>query len=169
METAAGIVKRKFVLEGLDCANCAMKIENGVQNIDGVSACSVNFVNKTLTMEMVMDRSEEILEQTKKKIRALEPDVKVLEQGAAGIKRAHNHGHSRGHDHDHADDRGAEAAEDGHGHSHDHGAQSLKIMVARLAAGFVIGAAALSLSLGQELKLILFLASYLVGISSTRR
>ncbi|CAM4499835.1 MULTISPECIES: heavy metal translocating P-type ATPase [Paenibacillus] len=162
METAAGIVKRKFVLEGLDCANCAMKIENGVQNIDGVSACSVNFVNKTLTMEMVMDRSEEILEQTKKKIRALEPDVKVLEQGAAGIKRAHNHGHSRGHDHDHADDRGAEAAEDGHGHSHDHGAQSLKIMVARLAAGFVIGAAALSLSLGQELKLILFLASYLV-------
>lgn len=67
METAAGIVKRKFVLEGLDCANCAMKIENGVQNIDGVSACSVNFVNKTLTMEMVMDRSEEILEQTKKK------------------------------------------------------------------------------------------------------
>lgn len=160
METAAGIVKRKFVLEGLDCANCAMKIENGVQNIDGVSACSVNFVNKTLTMEMAVDRSEEILEQTKKKIRTLEPDVKVMEHGAAGVKRTHNHDHSHGHDH--ANDHGAEAAEDGHGHSHDHGAQSLKIMVARLAAGFVIGAAAFTVPLGRELELILFLVSYLI-------
>lgn len=164
METAAGIVKRKFVLEGLDCANCAMKIENGVQNIDGVSACSVNFVNKTLTVEMAVNRSEEILEQAKKKIRALEPDVKVLEHGAAGVKRAHNHDHGHGHDHanDHANDHGTEAAEDEHGHSHDHGAQSLKIMVARLAAGFVIGAAAFALPLGRELELILFLASYLI-------
>lgn len=24
-------VKRELILEGLDCANCAMKIENGVQ------------------------------------------------------------------------------------------------------------------------------------------
>ncbi|GJM71854.1 hypothetical protein HMSSN036_40700 [Paenibacillus macerans] len=48
METAAGIVKRKFVLEGLDCANCAMKIETGVQNIDGVSACSVNFCEQNV-------------------------------------------------------------------------------------------------------------------------
>ncbi len=160
METTAGIVKRKFVLEGLDCANCAMKIENGVQNIDGVSACSVNFVNKTLTMEMAVNRSEEILEQAKKKIRTLEPDVKVLEHGTAGVKRAHNHDH--GHGHDHAKDHGAEAAEDGHGHSHDHGAQSLKMMVARLAAGLVIGAAAFALPLGRELELILFLASYLV-------
>ncbi|MGZ7440245.1 heavy metal translocating P-type ATPase [Paenibacillus sp. TH7-28] len=164
METTAGIVRRKFVLEGLDCANCAMKIENGVQNIDGVSACSVNFVNKTLTMEMAVNRSEEILEQAKKKIRALEPDVKVLEHGAAGVKRAHNHDHGHGHDHanDHANDHGTEAAEDGHGHSHDHGAQSLKMMVARLAAGLVIGAAAFMLPLGRELELILFLASYLV-------
>ncbi|RRJ64993.1 cadmium-translocating P-type ATPase [Paenibacillus oralis] len=158
METTAGIVKRKFVLEGLDCANCAMKIESGVQNIDGVSACSVNFVNKTLTMEMAVDRSEEILEQAKKKIRTLEPDVKVLEHGAAGVKRAHNHDHA----HDHAHDHGAEAAEDGHGHSHDHGAQSLKIMVARLIAGLAAGVVALTVPLGRELELILYLASYLI-------
>lgn len=67
METGTSAVKRKLVLEGLDCANCAMKIENGVQKIDGVSACSVNFANKTLTMELVSDRSDDILEQTKKK------------------------------------------------------------------------------------------------------
>ncbi|MCH1638871.1 heavy metal translocating P-type ATPase [Paenibacillus barengoltzii] len=168
MEAVASTVKRKFVLEGLDCANCALKIENGVQKIDGVSACSVNFVNKTLTMEVAMDRSEEILEQAKKKIRTLEPDVKVLEHGAAGLQAAspkgksakQHHGHNHSHDHVHA--HGAEAADDGHGHSHDHGAQNIKIMVARLIAGLAIGAAAFALSLSQELELILFLAAYLI-------
>lgn len=174
METAAGTAKRKFLLEGLDCANCAMKIENGVKKIDGVSACSVNFVNKTLTMEMAMERSEEIVDLARKKIRALEPDVKVLEQGApanGGRNRksaepgqvhdhAHHHGHAHDHDHDHK--HGDEASVDGHGHSHDHGAQGVKTMVLRLAAGLVIGAAALGLSPGRELELLLYLVSYLV-------
>ncbi|GIO86964.1 cadmium transporter [Paenibacillus faecis] len=177
METAAGTAKRKFLLEGLDCANCAMKIENGVKKIDGVSACSVNFVNKTLTMEMAMERSEEIVDLARKKIRALEPDVKVLEQGAPGTPasggrnwksaepgqvhdHAHHHGHA--HDHDHAHEHGDGASVDGHGHSHDHGAQGVKTMVLRLAAGLVIGAAALGLSLGRELQLLLYLVSYLV-------
>lgn len=168
MGTGTSAVKQKLVLEGLDCANCAMKIENGVQKIDGVSACSVNFANKTLTMEVAANRSDDILEQTKKKIRTLEPGIKVLEYGAAGLQAGspkrgsskHNHVHS--HDHNHSHDHGAEAADDEHGHSHDHGAQSVKIMVARLIAGLVIGAAAFALSLSRELELILFIASYLI-------
>lgn len=179
METAAGTAKRKFLLEGLDCANCAMKIENGVKKIDGVSACSVNFVNKTLTMEMALERSEEIVDLTRKKIRTLEPDVKVLEQGAPGTPasggrnrksaepgqihdHAHHHGHDHDHDHDHAHEHGDGASADGHGHSHDHGAQGVKTMVLRLAAGLVIGAAALGLSPGRELELLLYLVSYLI-------
>lgn len=139
METSIPAVKRKLVLEGLDCANCALKIENGVQKIEGVSACSVNFANKTLTIEIASDRTDDILEQTKKKIRKLEPGIEVLESGET------------------------EAADDhGHGHSHEHGAQSIKIMVARLIAGVAIGAAAYALSLSRELELILFIASYLI-------
>ncbi|WP_334077445.1 heavy metal translocating P-type ATPase [Paenibacillus sanfengchensis] len=178
METGAGTAKRKFLLEGLDCANCAMKIENGIQKIDGVSSCSVNFVNKTLTMEMAMERSEEIMDLARKKIRTLEPDVRVVEQGTAGAQAgsrqgrsakpggAHNHGHDHTHDHDyahdHAHEHGTEAADDGHGHSHDHGAQSIRTMAVRLVAGLVIGAAALGLSLGWELELLLYLAVYLI-------
>ncbi|WP_068785698.1 heavy metal translocating P-type ATPase [Paenibacillus phocaensis] len=172
MEAGISAVKRKLVLEGLDCANCALKIENGVRKIDGVSACSVNFANKTLTMEISSDRSDDILEQTKKKIRTLEPGIKVLEYGAAGRQaerqqggtsqphHAHHHDHNHNHDHNH--DHSAEASEEGHGHSHDHGAQSIKIMVARLIAGLAIGVAAYTLSLSRELELILFLAAYLI-------
>ncbi|WP_068618033.1 heavy metal translocating P-type ATPase [Paenibacillus tuaregi] len=158
MKTGTSVVKRKLVLEGLDCANCAMKIENGVQKIEGVSACTVNFANQTLTMEMTSDRSDDILEQTKKKIRTLEPGIKVLEYGAAGNHKGGSSKHNHANDYDH----GAETADDGHGHSHDHGAQSVKVMTARLIAGLAIGAAAFSLSLSRELELFLFIASYLI-------
>ncbi|WP_110932821.1 heavy metal translocating P-type ATPase [Paenibacillus bouchesdurhonensis] len=164
METGNSAIKRKLVLEGLDCANCALKIENGVQKIDGVSACSVNFANKTLTMEIAPDRSDDILEQTKKKIRTLEPGIKVLEYGAAGSQkgRVSKHNHAPNQDHNHSHHHGDEAAEDEHGHTHDHGAQSIKIMVVRLIAGLAIGAAAFALPLSRELELILFIASYLI-------
>ena len=33
-------MKKTFKLEGLDCANCAAKIENAVKKIDGVSSAS---------------------------------------------------------------------------------------------------------------------------------
>lgn len=33
---------KSYRLEGLDCANCAMKIEKGVQQIDGVKEATVN-------------------------------------------------------------------------------------------------------------------------------
>lgn len=158
MGTGTSAVKRKLVLEGLDCANCAMKIENGVQKIDGVSACSVNFANQTLTMELASDRSDDILEQTKKKIRTLEPGIKVLEYGAAGSHKAGASKHNHAHSHDH----GVEAEDEGHGHSHDHGAQSIKIRVARLITGLAIGVLAFALSLSRELELILFIASYLI-------
>ncbi|MDU2240688.1 MAG: heavy metal translocating P-type ATPase [Paenibacillus sp.] len=155
METGSPAVKRKLVLEGLDCANCALKIENGVQKIDGVSACSVNFAKQTLTLEMSSDRTDDILELTKKKIRTLEPGIKVLDYGAASKP---NHAHHPDHSHDHS----TKAAEEGHGHTHDHAAQSIKVMVVRLIAGLVIGAAAFALSLSEKLELILFLAAYLI-------
>ncbi len=48
--------RHEWILEGLDCANCALKIENGVSKIEGVLDCSVNFVTKTLTMTASSDQ-----------------------------------------------------------------------------------------------------------------
>ena len=44
------------MLEGLDCANCAMKIEKGVGNIEGVNSCSVNFATKTMILETAQNK-----------------------------------------------------------------------------------------------------------------
>jgi len=39
-------IKKELILEGLNCANCAQKIETKVREIEGVKNASVNFVSK---------------------------------------------------------------------------------------------------------------------------
>ena len=70
---------KSYRLEGLDCANCAMKIEKGVQQIDGVKEATVNFTSGKLTIDVEEDRLAAIEQETKKVVRELEPDVKVTE------------------------------------------------------------------------------------------
>ena len=49
------------MLEGLDCANCAMKIEKGVGSIEGVNSCSVNFATKTMILETAQKKKTKLL------------------------------------------------------------------------------------------------------------
>ncbi|WP_154649072.1 heavy metal translocating P-type ATPase, partial [Enterococcus faecium] len=63
----------------LDCANCAMKIEKGVQKINGVKEATVNFTSGKLTIDAEEDHLATIEQETKKVVKELEPDVKVTE------------------------------------------------------------------------------------------
>ncbi|MEI4831938.1 heavy metal translocating P-type ATPase [Bacillus sp. FJAT-53711] len=74
------LVKRKLVLEGLDCANCAMKIEKGVGELEGVSSCSVNFVTKTMTVETAKQKEEHVVMEAKQIVNKLEPHIRVKEE-----------------------------------------------------------------------------------------
>ncbi|MDS1030498.1 heavy metal translocating P-type ATPase [Bacillota bacterium LX-D] len=72
---------KELILDGLDCANCAAKIESKVNEIDGVNQASMNFINKTLTIEIGnKDRFDEILNETKKIVNRLEPKVNIKEK-----------------------------------------------------------------------------------------
>ena len=42
----------KLVLNGLDCANCANKIEVRVNKINGIKEATMNFSTSTLTIEI---------------------------------------------------------------------------------------------------------------------
>ncbi|TNW87881.1 heavy metal translocating P-type ATPase [Enterococcus faecium] len=70
---------KSYRLEGLDCANCAMKIEKGVQKINGVKEATVNFTSGKLTIDAEEDHLAAIEQETKKVVKELEPDVKVTE------------------------------------------------------------------------------------------
>ena len=59
------MLKKEVILEGLDCANCAAKIEDEVNKLNGVKAY-MNFMNKTLTLEIESEQEyKNILQQVK--------------------------------------------------------------------------------------------------------
>ena len=46
-------MKKTFVLEDLDCANCAAKIENAVKELEHVISASVSFMTQKLVVAAV--------------------------------------------------------------------------------------------------------------------
>jgi Cd2+/Zn2+-exporting ATPase len=144
--------KREYILEGLDCANCAAKIEKKVSEINGVASASVNFVTKKLTLEAV-DSSDmnELIEKVKDTVKKVEPEVKVLPISPAGNKATGRHDHSHDHDQDHS-----------HDHDHSHGGEDNKKELIKLIAGGLIFAAAVIFKFQPVIEFTLFFISYIL-------
>lgn len=68
-------MKKKFILEGLDCANCAAKIERDIANLDGVDCASVNLMTTKLVIEGDEDKMSDIAKLAEKIVNKYEPDV----------------------------------------------------------------------------------------------
>ncbi|MDS0525022.1 heavy metal translocating P-type ATPase [Clostridium sp. SHJSY1] len=81
-------IKKEFIIEGLDCANCAAKIEEKVGKIEGISSANVNFMTKTLTIEIEeLNRESELITETTDIVKKIEPDVKILEKSSNKLLR----------------------------------------------------------------------------------
>ena len=83
--------KLQLTLEGLNCANCARKIEEKVSRMEGVKESNLNFTTTTLNVELEKKVKEEhVINEIKKIVEALEPHVKVEKKiyGKATIKKA---------------------------------------------------------------------------------
>lgn len=72
-------MKKKFKVEGIDCPNCAAKIEKLVGNIEGVTSSKINFMAEKLTVEAEDSKADVLLEEVKKVVRTVEPDANVEE------------------------------------------------------------------------------------------
>lgn len=67
---------KKYYIEGLDCANCAEKIEKAVSSIQGVNDVQVNF----MTQQLIIDVSQEkVMEKVIACIKTIEPNMKLYE------------------------------------------------------------------------------------------
>ena len=71
-------MKKIFMLEDLDCAACAAKMEDAVRKIDGVLFASVNFITQKMTLEAEDGVFDDVLKKAVKVIRKVEPDCKVI-------------------------------------------------------------------------------------------
>lgn len=101
--------KLKLSLNGLDCANCAGKIEKAVSEFKEVSEASLNFSFKLLIIKYDGNVDEEyIIDKITKVVKDLEPEVDVEKYSLSSNKnvRANNKsvctdGSCDGHAHDH--------------------------------------------------------------------
>lgn len=139
------LIKREFLLSGLDCANCAMKIEKGVSTIEGVNSCSVNFATQTIRLEIEEQEEEKIISTARSAVNTIESHVNMVEKGRSV---APNHTHSHQHEHK--------------GHSHDHGRYEMKRMVTRLIASVIIASLGYFLPLESFMEFGVFLVAYLI-------
>lgn len=72
-------MRKNYILEDLDCANCAAKIEEGVRKIEGVIECSVSFVTEKIIVEIEDGKEREVEKEIKKVVKKIEPDTTLKE------------------------------------------------------------------------------------------
>lgn len=72
-------MKNKFKVKGIDCANCAAKLEREIQKIDGIENVTLSFMTEKLVFECKEEEKEKIIEKVKKVIKKEEPDAKIEE------------------------------------------------------------------------------------------
>ncbi len=72
------MVKKELLLEGLDCANCALKIENKVKDIPGVKNAQLDFISQKLTLEIHDENKiDTIIDKTTKIAKSIESNISV--------------------------------------------------------------------------------------------
>lgn len=77
METT--VRNRKYLLNGLDCANCAMKIETKIQKLSYVKQATVNFSTSTMKVQLLPEAPETVDNEFSKIITQMEPEVEVVD------------------------------------------------------------------------------------------
>ncbi len=71
-------MKKTFIIEDLECAHCAAKMEQAVRNIEGVIDASVNFVKSIITVEAPEEIFDKVMKQAAKECRKIEPDAEIV-------------------------------------------------------------------------------------------
>ena len=72
-------MEKKYILQDLDCANCAAKMQEGVKNIEGVTECSVSFVTEKMIVEIEEGKEKEVEKEIKKIVKKIEPNTSLRE------------------------------------------------------------------------------------------
>ena len=68
---------RTYKLIDLDCANCARKMEDAINRIDGVEKAAVSFMTQKLTITADDEKFDEIMKKAAKECKKIEPDCTI--------------------------------------------------------------------------------------------
>lgn len=68
-------MKLNYSITGIDCPNCAAKLERKIQKIDGVSLAALNFMTSKLLVEGDDDKKDAIMAEIAHLVAKMEPDA----------------------------------------------------------------------------------------------
>lgn len=71
-------MKKTFKLEELDCANCAAKMERAINDLEDVTAATVNFMAQKLVVEIPDEKFDATMELVKKAIAKVDPECEII-------------------------------------------------------------------------------------------
>ncbi len=70
-------MRKTFNLEGLDCANCAAKIETAIRALEGVKEVSISFLTQKMTLEAEDAIFDEVLNNAEAVMKSLEDEIEI--------------------------------------------------------------------------------------------
>ena len=70
-------MKKTYRIEGLDCANCAAKIESMISKLDGVNSCTINFITGKIIIDADDEKFETVLKEAVLYLPKLDSDAKL--------------------------------------------------------------------------------------------
>lgn len=73
-------MKKVYSIEGIDCANCAAKMEDKINKIKGIDEAVLNFMTSKLSIEFKSSEEkdvEQVMNEVRKIIAKMEPDAKL--------------------------------------------------------------------------------------------
>ena len=113
----------KFEITGIDCADCAAKLESKIAKIEGISNVVLNFMNSSLTYDCDHDEGKRIEEEVRALAAKEEPDAVITSKGHKHHHHHHEEGeehhHEHHHDHDHEHEESCSCDHHHHEHHHD--------------------------------------------------
>ena len=71
-------MRKTFKLDEIDCANCALKLEDAIRKVDGVDDAKVNFMTQKLTLTPADDRFDDVLDRVVALAAKIEPDCEIV-------------------------------------------------------------------------------------------
>ncbi len=110
-------------IEGLDCPNCAAKIERKLNTLQKIKAATVDFLGKRVIVESEDFSQDELAKFIQTEVDKIEDGVKI------STKRLHSYGHTHHHSHSHSRI---------HSHSHTHGEGDTDKIKKKLLIGGII-------------------------------
>lgn len=70
-------MKKKFAIEGIDCANCAAKMEDAINKIEGINSTTINFFAEKITIDADDANFDALVDEAEKTCNKVDKGVTI--------------------------------------------------------------------------------------------